>query len=145
MFEDIHAVDKKNTTVIDAATGAIASVTVVNNFKFSVKLMEEHFNENYAESAKYPKTTFKGKIVNFKLADLSATPKKYTIKGTLSFHGVAKEVSSVASVSLKDNKIIVNGQFKVRPADYKVTIPKMVMKKIAEEVDVKYSFTLSKQ
>lgn len=145
MFEDINAVDKNNTTVIDTETGAIASVTMVNNFKFSVKLMEEHFNENYAESAKYPKTTFKGKIVNFKMSDISATPKKYNIKGTLTFHGVAREVTSLASVYLKDNKMIVKGGFKVLPADYKVTIPKMVMKKIAEEVDVKYNFVLSKQ
>ncbi len=145
LFEDVNAKDSNNVTVLDAATGSIASVSSVSNFKFTVKLMEEHFNESYAETAKYPKTTFKGKILNFKLGDLSSAPKKYTIEGTLNFHGTDKAVKSVATVSLKDGKTIITGSFKARPADYKVTIPKMMTKKIAEEVDVTYNFTLVKQ
>jgi len=145
LFEDVNAKDSNNVTVLDAGTGSIASVSSVSNFKFTVKLMEEHFNESYAETAKYPKTTFKGKIVNFKLSDLTSTAKKYTIEGTLNFHGTDRPVKSVASVALKDGKITVTGSFKARPADYKVTIPKMMTKKIAEEVDVTYNFTLVKQ
>ena len=33
-------------------------------FKFENQLMEDHFNENYMESTKFPKADFKGFITN---------------------------------------------------------------------------------
>lgn len=145
LFEDVSAKDNSNIVVLNADTGDIASITVVKNFKFTVKLMEEHFNENYAESAKYPKTTFTGKVVNFDKTKLTAAPQKYTIQGTLNFHGVDKVISSQASIYSKDGKIYIQGSFVAKPVDFKVTVPKMVMKKVAENVNVEYDYILSKQ
>ncbi|MCJ7933392.1 MAG: YceI family protein [Chryseobacterium sp.] len=145
LFDDIYAQDDNNVAVINADTGDMASVSVVKNFHFKTKLMEEHFNESYAETAKYPKTTFKGKIANFDKTKLTASPQKYTVQGTLNFHGVDKAVTSAATVYAKDGKIYMQGGFVVKPADYNVTIPKMVTKKIAENVNVEYNYILIKQ
>lgn len=145
LFEDVFAQDNTNTVILNSDTGEMASVSVVKNFKFKVKLMEEHFNESYAETAKYPKTTFKGKIQNFDKTKLTANPQKYTIQGTLNFHGVDKAVTSSATLYTKDGKIYMNGNFVARPADHNVTIPKMVTKKIAESVNVEYNYILVKQ
>ncbi|GEN76070.1 YceI family protein [Chryseobacterium hagamense] len=145
LFEDVFAQDDTNVAVINADTGEFASVSNVKNFHFKTKLMEEHFNESYAETAKYPKTTFKGKIVNFDKSKLSASPQKYTLQGTLNFHGVDKAYNSAASLYAKDGKIYMTGSFVVKPADHQVTIPKMVTKKIAESVNVQYNYVLSKQ
>ena len=145
LFDDIYAQDDNNLVVMNADNGEIASVSVVKNFHFKTKLMEEHFNESYAETAKYPKTTFKGKIVNFDKTKLTANPQKYTVQGTLNFHGVDKAVSSAATLYAKDGKIYMQGGFVARPADYKVTIPKMVTKKIAENVNIDYNYVLIKQ
>ncbi|WP_185289404.1 YceI family protein [Chryseobacterium lactis] len=145
LFDDIYAQDDNNLVVMNADNGEIASVSVVKNFHFKTKLMEEHFNESYAETAKYPKTTFKGKIVNFDKTKLTASPQKYTVQGTLNFHGVDKAVSSAATLYAKDGKIYMQGGFVARPADYKVTIPKMVTKKIAENVNIDYNYVLIKQ
>ncbi|AZA78067.1 YceI family protein [Chryseobacterium sp. G0186] len=145
LFEDIYAQDDNNLVVINADNGEMASVSSVKNFHFKTKLMEEHFNESYAETAKYPKTTFKGKIANFDKTKLTASPQKYTVQGTLNFHGVDKAVASTATIYSKDGKIYVQGSFTVKPADYKVTIPKMVTKKIAETVNVEYNYALVKQ
>lgn len=144
LFEDIYAQDDDNIAVVNADNGDFASVSSVKNFHFKVKLMEEHFNENYAESATYPKTTFKGKIVNFDKTKLTATPQKYTVQGTLNFHGVDRAVSSIAAIYSKDGKIYMQGNFVAKPADFKVTIPKMVTKKVAENVNVEYNYILSK-
>lgn len=144
LFEDVFAQDDGNVAIINADNGDFASVSVVKNFHFKVKLMEEHFNENYAETAKYPKTTFKGKIVNFDKMKLTASPQKYSVQGTLNFHGVDKVVNSTATIYTKDGKIYMQGAFVARPADFKVTIPKMVMKKVAENVNVEYNYILSK-
>lgn len=145
LFEDVSAQDNGNTVILNADTGEMASVSVVKNFQFTVKLMQEHFNESYAETAKYPKSTFKGKVLNFDKSKLTATPQKYTVQGTLNFHGVDKAVSSTATISMKDGKIYMQGGFVAKPADFKVTVPKMVMKKVAENVNVEYNYTLVKQ
>jgi hypothetical protein len=145
LFEDVFAQDDANVAVINADTGEFASVSNVKNFHFKTKLMEEHFNESYAETAKYPKTTFKGKIINFDKSKLSASPQKYTVQGTLNFHGMDKAYNSTASLYAKDGKIYMTGGFVVKPADHKVTIPKMVTKKIAESVNVQYNYVLLKQ
>lgn len=144
LFEDVYAENNTITAILNADSGEIASLGMVKDFKFNTNLMQEHFNENYAESAKYPKTSFKGKIANFNKTDLSAKAKTYTITGTLNFHGVDKQVQSSASVYLKDDKIMVQGKFIAKPADFKVKIPKMVVAKIAENVDVDYNFILQK-
>lgn len=144
LFEDISAKDNNNLVILNVDTGEIASVSMVKNYKFTVKLMEEHFNENYAESAKYPKATFTGKLANFDKAKLTASPQKYTLQGKLNFHGVDKAVTSSATLYAKDGKIYMQGGFVARPADHNVTIPKMVSKKVAENVNVKYDYILSK-
>ena len=99
LFEDVFAQDDNNVVVLNADNGDIASVSVTKNFHFKTKLMEEHFNESYAETAKYPKTTFTGKILNFDKSKLSASPQKYTVQGTLNFHVVAKAYNSNATVA----------------------------------------------
>ncbi|PIF47553.1 YceI-like domain-containing protein [Chryseobacterium sp. 52] len=145
LFEDVYAKDGNNIVVLNADTGEMASVSAVKNFHFKVKLMEEHFNESYAETAKYPKATFKGKIAGFDKTKLTASPQKYTVQGTLNFHGVDKAVSSVASIYSKDGKIYMQGAFMAKPVDYSVTIPKMVTKKVAENVNVEYNYVMTKQ
>lgn len=145
LFEDIYAQDDNNVVVLNADNGELASLSAVKNFHFKTKLMEEHFNESYAETAKYPKATFKGKIINFDKTKLTASPQKYTVQGTLNFHGVDKAVTSSATLYAKDGKIYMQGGFVARPADYKVTIPKMVTKKIAENVNIGYNYILIKQ
>jgi polyisoprenoid-binding protein YceI len=145
LFEDVFAQDDNNVIVLNTDTGDMASISIVKNFHFKTKLMEEHFNESYAETAKYPKTTFSGKIQNFDKTKLTANPQKYTIQGKLNFHGVDKPVSSTVTIFSKDGKIYMQGGFVAKPADYNVTIPKMVTKKIAETVNVEYNYTLVKQ
>lgn len=144
LFEDVYAKDDNNIVVLNADNGEIASVSAVKNFHFKTKLMEEHFNESYAETAKYPKTTFKGKIVNFDKTKLTASPQKYNVQGTLNFHGVDKAVSSAAIIYAKDGKVYMQGGFVARPADHNVTIPKMVSKKVAENVNVQYNYVMTK-
>lgn len=144
LFEDIDAKNSTVVTVLNADTGDIATIVMVKNFKFKVALMEEHFNENYAETGKYPKATFSGKILNFKKDELTANPKNYTISGTLNFHGENNKIQSNASIYMKDDKIYISGKFHTKPDDYKIKIPKMVTKKIAENVNVDYQFILTK-
>ncbi len=145
LFEDIFAQDNKNIVILNADTGDLASVSLVRNFRFKTNLMEEHFNESYAETSKYPKATFTGKIINFDKTKLTASPQKYNIQGNLNFHSVDRLISSSSTIYLKDGKIYLKGTFITKPSDFKVTVPKMVMKKISENVKVEYQYILSKR
>ena len=63
-LENIEAENKKSQVILNTANNEIAIRMNMREFSFPNKLMQEHFNENYMESSKYPKSTFKGKIVN---------------------------------------------------------------------------------
>ena len=145
LFDDVDAINSSAITVLNADTGDIAALLMVKNFKFKVALMEEHFNESYAETAKYPKSTFTGKLANFNKEELSAVPKKYNLSGIVNFHGVDNKISTLANVSTQNGKIMITGNFLAKTEDFNVKIPKMVMKKIAENVNVDYQFELIKQ
>ena len=88
-FEEVKAKNSGVSCVINTKTGEIASLALLKGFRFKVALMEEHFNENYVESDKFPKATFKGKIENFDLSKITSTATNYTIKGKLELHGKA--------------------------------------------------------
>src|SRR5881398_184625 len=62
--EDIKADNNQVLSVINTQTGEIQFSLLNTGFHFKKALMEEHFNEDYMESDKYSKSTFKGKITN---------------------------------------------------------------------------------
>lgn len=143
-FEEVKATNTKVSAILKD-DGTIASLALVKAFRFKIALMEEHFNENYAESNQFPKAKFSGKIENFNLQDLNASDTKVTIKGKLTFHGVTKEIIVPATISKKDTSIFLNASLSLKPEDFGIKIPKIVRKKIAERVDVNLNFQLNKR
>src|SRR3982750_2211619 len=61
-LENIEAHNKNAVSVFDRTTGQVEVSILMKAFEFEKALMEEHFNENYVESDKFPKSVFKGKI-----------------------------------------------------------------------------------
>ena len=142
-FEEIKASNSNVTAIFNAANGQIAALALVKGFRFKNALMEEHFNENYAESDEFPKAIFKGELVGFSLENIQNT---YSIIGTLSFHGVTKPIENV-SVEITPSKNTFNfkGSFEISPNDFDVEIPSIVSSKIAEIVTVVFDFELIKK
>ncbi len=135
--EDISAKNKKVSAVVDAGSGAIAVSVSIRDFKFERALMEEHFNENYLESEKYPTADFRGTIENPKSVDWTKDG-VYQIKavGELTMHGVTQKVIAPMQILVKDGKAGVTGNFPITLADYKIKIPTLVGAKIAKQIDV---------
>lgn len=140
--EEVKATSKTASGVLNTGTGEIAFLVLVKSFKFKVPLMEEHFNENYMESDKYPKATFKGTIRDFNAAKLTVSPVAYDAEGTLEIHGVAKKVKQKILLSKDGGKIKVAFSFVVKPQDYNIAIPSLVKGKISENVKTEGEFTL---
>jgi hypothetical protein len=142
-LEEIAATNSTVSAVLDKNTGEIAFLVLVKGFKFKVPLMEEHFNENYMESDKYPKASFKGKIIGY---DKNATTEKtYDVEGDLTIHNVTKKVKQ--KITIKPAGKDTNGtfSFSVKPQDYNIAIPALVKNKIAENVKINGKFTLTEK
>lgn len=141
--EEIYAINKKVTSVIDAETGQMEFSVLMKAFEFEKALMQEHFNENYVESDKYPKAVFKGMITN-KDAVKWTTDGSYpvNITGKMTMHGVTKDITVDGKIDVKGGKVSGNSVFTILLKDYDVVIPKLVADKVSESlkvtVDMKY-------
>ncbi len=145
-FEEVAAKNESVTAILNTENGEFAALALVKAFRFKNALMEEHFNENYAESDEYPKATFKGKIENFDFDTLSETNSYFHIDGSLTFHGVTKNLKGTPlTIKMVDDKIILSGKFKVMVSDFDIEIPKIVANKLSNEVDIDFRFELVKK
>lgn len=146
-FEEVKAKNKNTTAILNTKNGEFAALVLVKGFRFKNALMEEHFNENYAESDDFPKATFKGTISNFSFNKISTSPTTVTFNGSLTFHGETKTLENMAlNISLsKDNNILIEGDFIADVSDFAIEIPKVVSNKLSKEVAVSYQFILSKK
>lgn len=135
--EEIKAQTKTGTCVYDEATGAMEWSVSVKSFVFANSLMQEHFNENYLESEKFPKAVFKGKIDNFSAVTL-AKDGTYpaTVTGKLTIHGVTKDISTKGEMKVAKGVVTAMSNFEVALKDYDIKIPTVVFMKIAENVKI---------
>lgn len=141
-FEEVKAKNTGVSCVVNTKTGEIASLALMRGFKFKVALMEEHFNENYVESEKFPKAIFKGKIENFDLSKISSTSTKHNITGKMEIHGKVKEITIVANIKKNKEGIEIISDFVLNSDDFDIEIPSVVSKKLTKKVNVHFEFVL---
>jgi len=140
----VEITGKSNTVsaILDEATGNFATSAIIKSFRFKSPLMEEHFNENYMESSKFPNSTFKGKIAGFDAKKVSATKTVYDVEGDLTIHGVTKKVKTKIYLSSNGGKVAASGSFSVHAQDYNIEIPNLVKEKFADQIKVIFNFEL---
>lgn len=143
IVEDIEAINKDIKGIIDVSKNEFLFKIPIKSFKFASALMQEHFNENYLESDKYPDGTFKGKIEGSYNLEKDGD---YNIQavGDLVIHGVPQKRTIPATMHVKDGKASIESKFIIKVADHKVKIPTVVIKSIAEEVEVTVKADLKK-
>jgi hypothetical protein len=141
-FEEVKAKNESVSCILNTKTGEIAALALQKGFRFKVALMEEHYNESYVESDKYPKATFKGKIENFDFSKIDKTGKSYTIRGTVELHGKSKEISINATIKKVDSGIEIKSDFVLNSDDFNIEIPSVVSKKVSKKVNVSLHFIL---
>ncbi|TCD13012.1 YceI family protein [Pedobacter frigidisoli] len=143
-IEDIKAASNKTTAVLIAKTGEFAFLVSMKSFEFEKKLMQEHFNENYIESDKYPTASFKGNIQPN--IDWSKDGEYNVVaKGILSVHGVSKPRTIATKISLKNGIATIASAFDVACVDHDIKIPTLVFTKIAKVISVKVNGTLTQK
>jgi hypothetical protein len=137
-MEDIEAHNNEVATFIDTKTGDVVFQLLIKSFKFKRALMEEHFNENYMQSDKYPKSDFKAKITN--IGDIDFSKKgvyKATVEGALTIHNKTRTIKEQGTIEvIGDNTLRIKTTFTVVPQDYDIEIPATVRDKFAKSMTV---------
>ena len=136
-LEIIQAESKKLKGVLDPVSRSFAfSVELKTLDGFNSSLQKEHFHENYMESDKYPTITYAGKMLDNIPLDKDGV---YTCrtKGIFTIRGVSRERIISNTISVKNGQISLESMFFILLSDHQITIPKIVYKKIAEEIRVR--------
>lgn len=136
-MENIKADNNQVLCTVNCQTGELQFSLMNKGFHFAKALMEEHFNENYIESTKFPKSTFKGAIADISKVNFTADGSyPVSVTGDLSMHGVIKSVTVPGTVIVKEGKTAVAAKFLLKLADYGITIPGAVKKNISESIEI---------
>jgi polyisoprenoid-binding protein YceI len=136
-LENIKADNNKVTSIIDITTGDIEFSVLSMAFEFKKALMQEHFNENYMESSKYPKSIFKGKITNVDKVNFQVDGTyPAEVAGKITIHGVTKDINAQGTITVKEGKFRAQSSFILKPEDFNIEIPNLVRDNIAKEIKV---------
>ena len=141
-LEDIEAKNNEVESKLASSNGQVVFILLMKGFRFENELMEEHFNENYVESNKFPKSDFKGVIANVKDINFSKDGRYAAIvKGNLTIHGITHAAEANGTVEVRGGKVAVNSKFNIRLKDYGIggsLIGKKIADNIAITVDCQY-------
>lgn len=137
LIEDISAENDRASAVFDPESGEAVFLIPITGFVFKKSLMQEHFNENYLESDKYPDAHFRGKISGYSPNSPSS---EAIAEGEMTIHGVTKQVKIPGTISKQGGKLVMEAVFPVVLEDYRVEIPRLMFQNIAEEVEVTVKF-----
>lgn len=139
-LEDIAATSSKGTSVFNAATNELAFSVPIRSFQFEKSLMQEHFNENYMESERYPNASFKGALQE-KIDVTTNGTYPISATGVLDVHGVKQNRTIKGSIAVNGGTVTMTSEFVVQCKDHRIEIPQIVFKKIAESIQIKVSAT----
>lgn len=136
-MEDIEGKNKTVTAVLDVKSGAFQFSVQMKSFEFEKALMQQHFNENYVESDKYPDATFKGAIANNASINYGKEGTyPVTVKGKLTIHNITKDVEVPGTIKVDGDKLKAESTFNIQLSDYQISIPSAVKEKVSNSIKV---------
>ena len=136
-FETIEAQNNQVNCALDAKTSDFVFKVLMKSFEFKRALMQEHFNENYVESDKFPNAMFKGKVTNLSSIDFKKDGVyPAVVEGDLTMHGTSKHINTKGTLEVKDGKVNGKCHFELKVEDYGIKVPSAVTDKIAESIQI---------
>jgi len=145
-MENIDARNNQVMSVLNQNTGDLQFSVIVKAFHFAKALMEEHFNENYMESTKFPKATFKGMVMNVAKIDFTKDGAyNVTVSGDLNMHGVTKKISAPGTITIKNGVSSAASKFTIKLKDYGIVVPKISKDNISEKIDISLNITFDQK
>jgi len=131
--KEYAAQSKEATALLKVESSEVALLVPMKSFRFNNALLEEHFNENYLHTNKYPNGTYKGKLIGFSKSMLEKDGEyKMTSEGEIELHGVKKPFKAPVVLQVKSKVATFICNFQVEAGDYKIEIPELVKPKLAD-------------
>lgn len=132
-------------SILNGTTGEVAATVLLTSFKFKEALLEEHFNENYVESHKFPKSQFKGKITNWSSVNISKDGTyPITIEGDLTMHGETRPLKSTGTIVVAGGKVSASTEFLVSLENYKIKVEESYKDRIPDKIKLTLKFNYTK-
>ncbi len=144
-IEKIDAQSSSGNCVIDLETGKVEFAVLVKSLKFKKALMEEHFNENYMDSHRHPKASFKGQIEDHEQIDITNDyVGTHRVTGSITIKGVSKDMVADVNFVTQGGSFTAATQFELTVADFDIKIPPLVRDNVAKTVEVQVKADLLK-
>jgi polyisoprenoid-binding protein YceI len=144
-LEKIEAHNHQVNAALDASTGDFVFKVLMKSFEFEKALMQEHFNENYVESDKYPNAMFSGKVTNIKDVNVGKDGVyEVMVEGRLTMHGVTQPVREKGNFEVREGKIAGKAKFNIILSDYNIKIPGAVTNNISKAIEITVEVNLEK-
>lgn len=142
-LENIKAGNTRVTSIFEPTSGKIAFAIPMREFQFDKSLMQQHFNDKYLESDKYPNSVFSGMVQGYSQDDKTSQTVKAL--GELTIHGVKRRVEIPGTIEQSADELHMKSKFVVHIADYDITIPQLLWQNIAEDVEVEVDLYYKQQ
>lgn len=137
-LENIEAHNSRGASVIDFESCKFEFSVLIKGFMFEKSLMQEHFNENYMESDKYPRAVFTGQIKDCRGIDLHQEGTySFTTIGEMEIRGQKKIIEADGAFVVKNGKINAKSAFELVLDDFDIAVPSLVRDNIAKLIEVK--------
>ncbi len=133
--ENIDAKSNRAMSALDTKSHTVYFKVDNTSFEFPRKLMQEHFNDNYIESAKYPFSEFTGQYTGAVDTEHDGSY-PVLVTGKLKLHGVEKPYQMPGTVTVSNHQLAVAASFTIALKDHNIEIPTLVIAKVAEQVKV---------
>lgn len=135
-LETIRAENKNGVMLLDLATGRVEAAVLIKGFLFKKALMQQHFNDSYMESGKYPKAVFTGQFDPSGISQEKTGKQTISVSGNITIHGVVQPHTCTAVLEFKDGECQAATSFNVKPEDFAIKIPALVRDNINKELTV---------
>jgi hypothetical protein len=143
-LEKIEAVNRQVNAALLAPTGDFFFKVLVKSFNFEKAMMQEHFNDDYLESDKYPEATLLGKVTNIKEINF-AKDGIYpgTVEGKLTIHGQTQQIKQNGTFEIKNGTVTAKAKFNILLTDYNISVPNTVVNNISKSIEVTVEVTMT--
>ena len=142
-IENIEGISTTAVSSLNLDSGTIAIKARNTTFAFHSKLMQEHFNENYIESEKFPTSSFVGSISGLNRAEFDAGKRvPVTIDGKLDVHGITRPYRTTGFLQkAADGSVTGDTKFFVKLGNHGMKVPSVVQNKMADSMEITSKFT----
>jgi hypothetical protein len=139
-YAEVAATNKTVLCLLNLKNRQLTSVVQMQDFRFKLSLMEEHFNKKYLETDHYPQAIFKGTVENLTRDALDHIPSAFRLNGDLKIHGKTKKINTIVFLKKEGNGLEITSDFQVNAKDFNITIPEILSIKNDETVTIKHYF-----